>query len=65
MIARARFSASPGSANSVELSVNMPLPTKTAAAPDCITKLASVGVAIPPALKFGTSSRPTQAQLLA
>src|SRR5436305_703252 len=34
--------------------MKMPLPTKTASAPSCMTKLASAGVAIPPAEKFGT-----------
>src|SRR5437667_655281 len=36
----------------------MPEPTNTASAPSCILRAASAGVAMPPAEKFGTGSRP-------
>jgi hypothetical protein len=38
--------------------MKMPLPTKTASAPSCMTREASAGVAIPPAEKLGTGSLP-------
>src|SRR5712692_6776189 len=62
-IAFARFSASAGSANSVEFFMKMPEPTNTASAPSCITSDASAGVAIPPAEKFGTGNLPSRATI--
>ena len=44
--------------------MKMPLPTKTASAPSCMTRLASAGVAMPPAEKFGTGSFPAFATML-
>src|SRR5580693_3268441 len=57
-MARARFSASAGSAKVVESFMKMPLPTNTASAPSCMTSEASAGVAMPRAEKFGTQSFP-------
>src|SRR3989304_272212 len=38
--------------------LKMPEPTNTPSAPNCIMRAASAGVAMPPAAKFTTSSRP-------
>ena len=39
--------------------INIPDPTKTVSAPNCIIKDASAGVATPPAAKLGTGSFPS------
>ena len=41
--------------------LKMPLPTKTAWAPSCMTSEASAGVAMPPAQNSGTGSSPFSA----
>jgi hypothetical protein len=43
------------------LDLKMPDPTKTPLHPNCITKAASAGVAIPPAAKLTTGKRPSWA----
>src|ERR1035438_8228789 len=43
------------------LDLKIPDPTNTASAPNCITRAASAGVAMPPAEKFGTGSVPCRA----